>query len=195
MTVSTEKGNKVRYGIEKVHYAKITESQDGTFTYAVPVPLPGAVSLTMPPVGELVEFYADNTLYYSDETDNGYDPELEMANISDQFKQDILGFELKNGVLLENANAKKSPFALLFEFDGDLKATRHVLFNCQAGRPTEGSTTKTNTKEPQTSTIPLRARPRPDGYVKGNTAGLTQAEYDAWYTKVWDPNAPEIPEV
>lgn len=188
--------NKVRYGIKNVHWAKVTIEEDGTVSYATPVRERGAVSLTLPPNGELTEFYADDEEYFTDETNNGYDPELEMANISDEFKQQILGFELKNGVLLENAKQKKSPFALLFEFNGDVKATRHVLYYCHAGRPTEGSATKTTTKEPQTSTMTLRARPRPgDEYVKANTAGLTEAEYEAWYTEVWDPTTPETPEV
>lgn len=188
--------NKVRFGIEKVHYAKITENEDGTLTYATPVHEPGAVSLTLPPNGELSEFFADNRAYYSDETNNGYDPELEMAVISDNFKKDILGFELKNGMLLENANAKMSPFALLFEFSGDKNARRHVLFYCNASRPTEGSTTKTTSKEVQTSSMTLRARPHPEhGYVKGDSSSLTQAQYDAFFSEVFDPTAEETPEV
>lgn len=43
--------NKIKYGISRCYYAKITET-DGVVTYATPVALAGAVNLTLDQSGE-----------------------------------------------------------------------------------------------------------------------------------------------
>ena len=48
--------NKVRYGLEQVFYAKATEGSGGTLTYATPVALKGAVSLTLDAEGDTNPF-------------------------------------------------------------------------------------------------------------------------------------------
>ena len=106
--------------------------------------MPGGIELTFEPKGELTEFYADDMVYYSADNNQGYDGTLGIANIPEQFAIDVLGEQLDetDGVLNEVANAKRKSFALLFEFDGDVKATRHIMYNCSASRPTIASKTK-----------------------------------------------------
>jgi phi13 family phage major tail protein len=91
-------------------------------------------------------------------------------------------------VITEKATSKGKPFALLFEFDGDVKATRHILYNCTANRPTVGSSTKTNTAEPNANELTFVASPREtDLAVKTKTTASTPENiYNAWYTKVYE---------
>ena len=84
--------NKVKYGLNKVHYAKITSwSEEGVPTFATPVRLPGAVSLSVDANGEQENFYADDGVYYVLNNNAGYDGELEIALITTDFATTILG--------------------------------------------------------------------------------------------------------
>jgi phi13 family phage major tail protein len=178
--------NKIKFGLRNVHYAVITEASDGTVTYAEPKRLPGGVSLTLTPAGDTSEFYADDSSYYAEATNNGYDGEMEVANITDEFRVDALGDEYADGVMYENADAVGKKFALLFEFQGDKKAKRHALYYCSAARPNVSGATKGATTEPQTSTLSFTSRPRPaDKLVKADsTPEIQPAAYDAWYSAV-----------
>lgn len=182
--------NKVTFGLKNVHYATYTEL-NGVITFDAPIPLKGGVSLTTEPRGELVEFYADDMLYYSASNNQGYNGTLSIANIPESFLIDALGEELDetDKVIHELSDAKGQPFALLFEFDGDVKAVRHVMYNCTANRPNISSSTKTNTAQPNTNELTFVASPMViDGkrYVKTKTSATTPAAiYDAWYQGVY----------
>lgn len=85
--------------------------------------------------GEIEPFYADNIAYYVVNNNSGYEGDLEIALIPESFLTDIMHEELDgNGVLAENANVELEHFAFLFEFDGDQRHIRHVLYNCVASR-------------------------------------------------------------
>ena len=189
--------NRVQFGLSKAAYAPYTVT-GGVVTFETPIPIPGAVSLTLDPRGELTEFYADNILYYVASSNQGYDASLEIATIPEQFAIDALGeeFDETDGVLTEVADAQGKPFAFLFQFEGDVKATRHVMFNCTANRPSLSSSTKTTSTEPGTTELSLVASPiEIDGklVVKTKTLASTPpAIYDSWYSNVYKKNA--VPE-
>ena len=90
---------------------------------------------------------------------------------------------------VENSGVGESvKFALLFEFDGDVNAIRHVLYNCSASRPSIESETKEDTIEPGTETLSITADPRSDGLVKARTGDTTEkAAYADWYKSVYLP--------
>jgi phi13 family phage major tail protein len=183
--------NKVIFGLKNAHYAPITIDETGNITYGTPVALPGSVELSLEGRGDPTEFYADDMLYYTASNNQGYNGTLTIARLTDQFRQDILGEELEttDSVLLEKQDAKPTDFAFMFEFDGDQKATRHVLYNCSASRPTVGGSTKTDTVEPTTQELTFIASPRQsDRLVKASTSGTTESTvYDAWYSAVYQP--------
>ena len=81
-------------------------------------------------------------------------------------------------------------FALLFEFDGDQKHIRHVLYNCSASRPGIEGKTSEDSKEVQTEKLSLKAVPLANGMVKAKTGNTTDATtYADWYKAVYVPAA------
>lgn len=190
----TANENKVKYGLKNVYYAIATIAADGSATYDTPVKFPGAVSLSLDAQGENTPFYADNIVYYVGSSNTGYEGDLEMARITDSFREDVLGetADTKN-VLVERVDAPVVHFALLFQFEGDQKAVKHVLYNCTATRPTIGSATKEDTVEPETETVTITAtsiysETLQSDIVKArsnkDTDGTT---YDAWFNTVYLP--------
>ena len=75
--------NKVQFNLKNVHYAKMLTSGEVP-TWSTPVKVPGAVSLTLNPQGEVTPFYADGIVYYQTVSNNGYSGDLEMARFPDQ---------------------------------------------------------------------------------------------------------------
>ncbi len=178
--------NKVKYGLKNVYYSVITRVNNVP-SYATPVHIPGAVNLTLSPVGEKVKFAADDMEdYFAENVNNGYDGTLEMALVPDSFRTDVLGDTVDdNGAIVENANATVKRFALMFEFDGDVKKTRHVLYNVLANRPNIEGTTRSSTKEPKSETLEVEARPAAD--TSDVKAKVKQGDtgYDTFFTAVY----------
>ena len=189
----TNPKNKVKFGIKNVHYAVATIADDGSATYSAPKALPGAVSLSLDPQGESEPFYADNIVYYTSSANSGYEGDLELALVSDDFRKDVLGeAEDTNGIQYEDADAGTVNFALMFQFEGDKHATRHVLYNCTATRPAVGSTTKTDSTEPQTETMTITATSvynatLQKNIVKAKCTPDQSTQYSAWNTTVYQP--------
>ncbi|MCD7712628.1 MAG: phage tail protein [Firmicutes bacterium] len=183
--------NKVKFNLKNSHYAVLTVDEDGNPSYGTPVALPGSVSISLDANGEPENFYADGVAYYVINNNMGYDGDLELALIPESFRTDILKEELDaNGVLIENSDVELASFALLFEFDGDQKHIRHVLYNCSASRPGIEGKTNEDTKEVQTETLTIKATPLADGMVKAKTGDTTDATvYGAWYDAVYLPTA------
>ena len=186
----TNTPNKVKYGLKNAHYALLTINEDGSVSFGTPVPIPGSVSLTMDAQGETSTFYADNMAYYVTATNGGYSGSFEVALIPDSFRTSVLGetLDAEAQVLVENVNNQTTPFALMFEFQGDQKAIRHILYNCTCTRPSVSGSTTTNTTEPTTETMTLTASPLPNGVTKARTTMTTpDIQYAAWYDAVWQP--------
>ena len=183
-------GNKVKYNLKNVHAAKLTKNEDGTYTYATPQAIPGAVSISLDAEGDSSPFYADGIVYFRSTANNGYSGDLEIALIPEWFRTDILKETLdKNGVLVESSNVTEmEKFALLFEFDGDVRCIRHVLYNCSASRPGIEGKTNEESREIQTETLTIKATPLPSGVVKAKTGNETDSTvYADWYKAVYMP--------
>lgn len=195
----TKNRNKVKFGLNNVHWAKITQwgvDPDGTPTipvYGESVRLPGAVSLSIDANGENENFYADDSVYYIINNNSGYEGDLEVVLVTTEFATEILGeFLDNNGVLVEKNDAEPSQFALMFEFSGDKHKIRHVLYCCSASRPATEGQTKEDSTEVKTETLSLTASALPSGLVKAKTCESTDENtYNNWYKMPYNPSLSE----
>lgn len=184
------KENKVEFGLNNVYYAIYNET---TKEYETPKRLKGAVNLTLSGEGEDYVFYADNMAYYSSKTNNGYSGDGEFANLTVDFYKDLLGWELdQNGALVEIADAKQVPFALLFEVEGDEAKRKVVYYYCKVGKTGDENKTIEGNKEVATKKFPISILPLDvNGKMIVKSSILPTAEnktkYDGFYNEVYLP--------
>ena len=188
-----DKKNKVKYNLKNTHYAMLSIAEDGSVSYGTPTAMPGSVSISLDANGEPENFYADGEAYYVINNNMGYNGDLELAMIPESFRTDALKEELDDkGVLIENAQVELAAFALLFEFDGDQRHIRHVLYNCSASRPGIEGKTNEESREVQTEKLTIKAAPLANGMVKAKTGDTTDAMgYNDWYKAVYMPTVAE----
>lgn len=184
---------KVKFGLKNAYYAVATISTtDGTATYGTPVRLPGAVSISLEPTGENTKFYADDVAYFTAPGAAGYQGDLTLAMVPDEFRKDCLGeVEAISGVLVEEGNAAPKEFALLFEFTTDENSIRHALYNCTAKRPSVAGNTKGESTEVSTEVLTITASTVHNATLNKDIvkakADSTATCYSAWYTTVYQP--------
>ncbi len=186
-----KKENKVQFNLKNVHYAVLTTNGLEP-AWDTPVAVPGAVTLTLDPQGEVSPFYADGIVYYQSVANNGYSGSLEIARMPDQMLQDIWGMTLDDTdfVLMENSNVEPKSFALLYQIDGDADRQYYCLYNCSGTRPAIGGTTTTGAKTPQTQSSSISAVALENGNVLARTTSQTPDAVKAeWFKKVYEKEA------
>lgn len=187
--------NKVKYGLKNVHYAPLTYT-NGAPSFGTPVAIPGAVNLSLSPQGSTDPFYADDGVYFVADENAGYQGDLEIAIVPESFRVYALGEEKDaKGVLAEKTDKKHGLFALLFEFSGDQKKIRHVLYCCHAARPEVTGQTNNQSKNVQTETLNITAVAlQPYTVVKRKTSDETDdTVYEGWYGSVYLPETDSTP--
>lgn len=196
------KKNKVKYGLKNVHWALLFLAPDGSGTFGPIHPWPGAVNYSADQQAGRSVFRADNVDYWVGHGSSSYEGDLECALIPDDFKREVLGYQMdENGVLYEPANPPSVHFALLFQFEGDAKAQRRAFYNCTATPPGESGETTDNDISPTTESLSILATSlyfpevEYDGelgvdLVKASTGDdTTSAAYNSWFTTVTVPSS------
>ncbi len=184
--------NIVTFGLTNVHYAKATQSNDGTWTYATPSRLKGAQEFTSDIVGGSTPVYADDQVVATLNQNAGRTISLKVTELSDEFKTDILGYQkLENGNLVEIANAPVVTFALGIQFSGDVKARRVWYFLCTVTPISDATKSKTDSVEANATTLNITVRPiegSNDRLINQLTASKGDANYETFFSAV-----PDIP--
>ena len=148
---------KVRFGLRNSKYA-IWDSDSSTFGELKE--LPWAVSLSLSAEGgDGSDFYADDTICYTFAgTNGGYQGDLELSNIPDSVRVDLLGevADTTTGVQFELGDAEPAQFALITEMQTDEGPIGFVFYNCKASRPQISANTKSDNPDVDTETLSLR---------------------------------------
>lgn len=174
--------NKVKFGLKKCYYSVITDTA-GVYSYAAPVAMPGAVSLTAAKTG-------DSTIYEADDSDfwvvasQQYDITLELSKLPESFYTAVLGFESDAKTIVWEKGAESKRVALLFESSGDQNNPRYAFMNCMPTPPdVEAETSKA--RAPKNTTLKLVASADPDGRTLAQSISTTDATtYSAWFSAV-----------
>lgn len=173
---------KVKYNLKNVHYAPMEE--DGS--YGEILALPGAVSLSVDPTGEDYDFWADGGKYFSDYNNTGYEGDLSIALITDEFRKVILKeVEDANKVLIEKSDVTTAHFALGFQIDGNQGSTYFWYYDCTASRPSTEANTTEESKNVDTDTLNWKCAPK-----NGKTRAKSQEDtpstvLDNWFKTVY----------
>jgi phi13 family phage major tail protein len=101
-------------GLKDLHFALLIADTKKNLTYDVPKPMVGAINATINPEVGTQELYADDQLWESVSTLGKIDVEIETADLPLEIRAEILGNELRTGVLVEKATDVPPHLALGF---------------------------------------------------------------------------------
>lgn len=153
--------NKVRFGASRVMYALEDETtgEIGSTWY----PLAGAVQISFTPQNDSNTFYADNMGYWISTGAATDEFSIQLADMTDQAKADLLGFvaDDASGLNIEPVNANHKSFAMGYQVEGDGNTLRGVKYGCILNRPSQEHNTTTDSTDPDTLTL--------DGQAVGRT--------------------------
>jgi len=137
--------NKVRFGVSNARYALKTSDGFGEWKR-----IPGAVQIQLEPQESNNDFYADNENYFTSPGAASDQVTIELADLPDSAKIDLLGYKQVNGNLALPVNYKPSEFVLGFQVEGDETTLRVNVFGGKLTRSSETHSTKEDTTEPET---------------------------------------------
>lgn len=179
--------NIVLFNLKNVHYAVATIGNNGAISYGDVKKLPGIVNLTLETEQNSEKFYADSRAYYVAASTAAYKGEIEIANVTEDFEKNVLGFKTDSkNVMYENLSINPKEVALLFEIEGDTKGVRHLLVRTQFSKPKLEY--KTGSDKTEISTVKMSY----DGLANENgigryktTANTDETTYNNWFTTVY----------
>lgn len=156
--------NKIEFGLSNLWFAPLarTTGTDGsvTYKYETPVRLQGVQSMTQEAQGETSNIYAEDMVWFTYTSNNGYSGELVFVTFTDDIREKIFKYvKTASGLLIERADTQPAEGALLYQCKGDQNNNRHILYDVTFGNPKVEYKTKEDGIEASVVTIPYTAVP------------------------------------
>ncbi|MDR3241808.1 MAG: phage tail protein [Lactobacillaceae bacterium] len=180
--------NKVQYGLNNMTIIPFTDS--GTdIVYKKAIPYKGAVSISLDPAGDVTSEYADNGLWFQLDNNQGFTGKMSMENLPLEVSTIILGDVADDNGVIAQSKVPGESVAIAFQFQGDKKATRHILYNVGFKRAAEGSATKADKLEIKNFEFEFTAGLDPYLEVAKAKTNPDTAEtvYENWFTTPYRP--------
>lgn len=190
---------KVRFGISDVYYAVMTESTASgvtTISYGSKKAIPGAVSLTLDVQGDTNDFYADNGVYASFDSNNGFSGTLTIADVPESVYTDLLGYykDTTSGMLTELAAATEVYFGMMCKVSSNEDPIGFKFYKCALSRPAFAANTTTETIDPDTQELSIRVMPVEAAsgakIVKSHQVLISSSAESTFFTSIELPTVP-----
>lgn len=162
----------IRFGLRNCYYAPIVDKI--SIYYAKPVPLIGAMSISLTPEYSALPANSGNVPVILSANNSGFNGSLSMADVPECFKKDVLGMTCCNGGLTSKCNDNIRPFALMFETNGNVCHTRYILYNCNVRPLSIDFSSNTNAVQYMKNTLALTVYP-----IRGGVSNLRYCIYTA----------------
>lgn len=176
-----------------LHYALLTETPDGKFTYAAPKKIGDAVSGKASPKNESVTFYAEGGPLATASAFGGVEIELETADISLSTYAEILGKKLIKGQVIDNVNDVAPYVALLYRLPKDNGKNRfYCYYKTKFEIPEDEHKTAEDKPTFQSAKIKCKAIQRSDGNWR-HRLDEEETGYDATVATNWFKTVPAPP--
>ena len=191
---------KVNFGVKNVKFALASYDDDTkSHTYSTVKDLSGAITVSITPNTSEVRFYADDSQYYFKRGKDTHTGTIELTNITDEFKTEILGYLLDDNGVLVDKKGKINQVAITFEVDGEngngeAVPKKYWMYRLAISDTNIESTSIAETPEPSSSSITLdfEVIPREKDNLTISSLQLlgdksNQAEYDLFNVSVYEP--------
>lgn len=182
---------RIRYGFKNLYYAVATDDGTGVLTYATPVQIPGAKSMSMAAAGDSMDEYADDGMWYHANGNTGYTGTIEFEDTAaaDTFLETVLGAtkDATTGLVQESSEDTPKEFAVLAQFTlagGEEVGKRVCFYRVTAARPNVDAQTKEAGITVQTNTVNLTAMPRLNDNLVKAQADSSASAYTSWFEAV-----------
>lgn len=182
----------VKFNVKNLKVFDMVQDEDGKYTYANMLAVPGTVAIQLEAQSGEFKFYADGINYFSKFSNNGYEGTINNANLPDEFRTRFLGdIKLEDGILIEVQDAEQKEFGMTFEIDTSKGPVRYQLYNCLPSRPSSEHNTTEEEISVATDEIKLLIKAIPIGNKNIVKAKIdsTNAKFESEKDKLYVPES------